>query len=176
MTFVICNFKCVTSERLWEMWPLWSRLTRAVHICVSPGSQSACGLQPSGLLLHLLHPDLVSGAAAEDEGPACLHPVRSDHRLPWRAALYTRPARGYVWIISHTGPTNSSVVSAKPVSDRCWETVLLFVKLNRLHLLLPAHLPGGTFPSDQHFHHLPAGADWHALFWRDRLVQVIHRL
>ncbi len=62
------------------------------NLCVSPGSQPAGGLQPSSLLLHLLCSDLAAGAAAEEEGPARLQPVRSHHRLPRRTALLTRPA------------------------------------------------------------------------------------
>lgn len=41
--------------------------------------------------------------------------------------------------------------------------------LNRVYLLLPNHLLGGPFPSNQHLHNLPAGADWHTPFWRHRL-------
>ena len=49
----------------------------------------------------------------------------------------------------------------------------MFFALNRFYLLLPTHLPGGPFPPDQHLHHLPAGADRHALIWRNRLVKVL---
>lgn len=31
--------------------------------------------------------------------------------------------------------------------------------LNRVYLLLPNHILGGPFPSNQHLHYLPAGAD-----------------
>lgn len=54
-----------------------------------------------------------------------------------------------------------------------WFFVCVFAAWRRFHLLLPHHFPGGSFSSDQHFHHLPAGADWHAPSWRDRFAIMV---
>lgn len=120
------------------------------------------------------------------EGRTCLCPPCTE----WPSSATTRCTSyetcSWVWIkvlhrFPHLAPKWSFdsgpeiEIPNQVVVERCWETYFCLFKSNRLYLLLPNHLPGGTLPSDQHLHHLRAGTDWHALFWRDRLAKLIYK-